>query len=181
MRSDAGENQARILAAARQVFAEAGEDVPVTRVARRAGVSVATLYRRFPSRDLLIEGVHARQWEECLTVHAELLHSPDPTRALRELVQRLCACQISDKGYTRAYVDAVIAGRGLDHERLATDRLVTRLLHRAQTAGALRPDLTIADFRLVIAGNQGVITAAGRDAEAASRRYVTHMLRSFHV
>jgi AcrR family transcriptional regulator len=179
MRSDAEENRARILLAARQVFAEAREDVPVTRVARRAGVSVATLYRRFPTRELLIAGAHTSQWEECLAVHAELLRSPHPERALGRLVHQLCACQISDKGYTKAYVDAVITGHGLDRERSATDRVVATLLRRAQAEKSLRPDLTVADFRLVVAGNQGVITAAGRDMAAASRRYVTNMLRSF--
>ncbi|MER6692949.1 TetR/AcrR family transcriptional regulator [Streptomyces minutiscleroticus] len=181
MRLDAEENEARILFAARHVFAEGGEQAPITRVARRAGVSVATVYRRFPTRDLLIADVHTRQCEECLAVHAELLRSPDPKRALCELVHRWCACQVSDKGYTKTYVDAVIAGRGLDRERLATDRVVATLLSRAQAAGTLRPDLTVGDVRLVIAGNQGIITAAGRDAAAASRRYVTHMLRSFQV
>lgn len=181
MRLDAEENEARILFAAGHVFAEVGEKAPITRVARRAGVSVATVYRRFPTRDLLIADVHTRQWEECMAVHAELLRSPDPERALCELVHRLCACHVSDKGYTKAYVDAVIAGRGLDRERLATDRVVATLLSRAQVAGTLRPDLTVGDVRLVIAGNQGIITAAGREAAAASRRYVTHMLRSFQV
>ncbi|WP_225627425.1 TetR/AcrR family transcriptional regulator [Streptomyces werraensis] len=179
MRPDTEVNRTRILIAARRVFSEAGEGVPMTRVARHAGVSVVTLYRRFPTRDLLVADVHTRQWEECLAVHAQLLRHPDPAWALREWLHRLCACQVSDQGYTKAFVDAMLAGRGLDHERLTTDRTVATLLSRAQAAGTLRADLAVTDVRLAIAGNQGIVAAAGRNAAAASRRYVTHMLRSF--
>ncbi|WFF00202.1 helix-turn-helix domain-containing protein [Micromonospora sp. WMMD964] len=54
MRWDAEEKRQRILAAARRAFADKGADVTVARIARDAGVSVATVYRRFPTRDRLI-------------------------------------------------------------------------------------------------------------------------------
>src|SRR2546423_1285089 len=48
LRADAERNRARIVAAAREVFAERGLDAPLEEVARRSGVGVATLYRRVP-------------------------------------------------------------------------------------------------------------------------------------
>ena len=57
LRRDAARNRAKILAAARTVFDESGVDVCVETIAQRAGVGVGTLYRRFPTKDLLIDAV----------------------------------------------------------------------------------------------------------------------------
>ena len=55
LRQDAQRNRERILEAARETFREQGLDAPLEEIARRAGVGIATLYRRFPTRDALIE------------------------------------------------------------------------------------------------------------------------------
>ncbi|MFI9809189.1 TetR/AcrR family transcriptional regulator [Streptomyces sp. NPDC052301] len=57
LRMDAARNRAQILSAARGAFLESGTAVPLEEIARRAGVNIATLYRRFPSRDALIAAV----------------------------------------------------------------------------------------------------------------------------
>jgi AcrR family transcriptional regulator len=57
LRLDAARNQERIVAAAAQAYAELGADVTLDEVARRAGVGVATVYRRFRNRDQLIRAV----------------------------------------------------------------------------------------------------------------------------
>ena len=60
LRLDAARNQERIVAAAAAAFAQLGADVTLEEVARRAGVGVATVYRRFRNRDLLVRAVVAR-------------------------------------------------------------------------------------------------------------------------
>ena len=50
LRADARRNHEQLLAAAREVFVERGPGAPLDEVARRAGVGIATLYRRFPDR-----------------------------------------------------------------------------------------------------------------------------------
>ena len=50
MRADARRNREQILTAARDIFAEQGPDAPLDAVARRAGVGIGTLYRRFADR-----------------------------------------------------------------------------------------------------------------------------------
>ncbi|MBB5905856.1 hypothetical protein [Actinoalloteichus hymeniacidonis] len=55
------------------------------------------------------------------------------------------------------------------------------LLRRAQAAGSIRAGLRLDDIRLLIAGNAGVIATETDDPAAASRRYVTHMLRAFRA
>ena len=59
MRADAERNRERVLHAARDVFAEQGLDASTNEIARRAGVGVATLFRRFPTRDDLVGAVFA--------------------------------------------------------------------------------------------------------------------------
>ena len=83
LRADARRNRAQILAAAREVFVEQGADAPLDEVARRAGVGIATLYRRFPDRAALLRAV-AMDVLERVGVEASLAlrEAPDPLRAL---------------------------------------------------------------------------------------------------
>src|SRR5271170_6564623 len=63
-RADARRNQARLIAAAREVFAEAGVGAAMEAIAREAGVGVGTLYRNFPQRIDLVEAVYSTDVEE---------------------------------------------------------------------------------------------------------------------
>ena len=177
MRIDAEENRLRMITAARDLIAEVGPGAPMARVARRAGVGVATLYRRFPTRDDLVAETYANQHAECFASWREAMRDPDPRRAFRETILRLCATQVVDRGYTTA----ILSGRGLDAERAEHGRALIVLLDRAKAAGTLRPEIGAEDLRLLLAGNAGVIAAAGPAAAAASRRFVEHMLRSFEA
>src|SRR5580704_3005668 len=49
LRADAARNRAAIVTVARAVFAEHGLEAPLEVIAARAGVGIATLYRRFPT------------------------------------------------------------------------------------------------------------------------------------
>ncbi|MEV0713168.1 helix-turn-helix domain-containing protein [Asanoa sp. NPDC050611] len=167
----------RIIAAARDLIAEAGPGVPMARVARRAGVGVATLYRRFPTRDDLVAETYADQHAECAASWRQVVRDSDPARALRDTILRLCATQVVDRGYTAA----ILGGRGLEDERMEYDRALTVLLDQAKAAGSLRPGIGVGDLRLLLAGNAGVIAAAWPAAATASRRFVEHMLRSFEA
>ncbi|GAA1972644.1 helix-turn-helix domain-containing protein [Catenulispora subtropica] len=57
MRADAEDNRRALLEAAREVFVEEGTSVALDKIAKRAGVGIGTLYRRFPDRDALLRGV----------------------------------------------------------------------------------------------------------------------------
>ena len=64
MRADARRNRDKLLAAAGEVFADAGADASLEAVARRAGVGVGTLYRHFPNRDALVEAVYRNEVDQ---------------------------------------------------------------------------------------------------------------------
>jgi len=59
-RADAQRNRERLVDAAKAAFAEAGAEVSLEEIARRAGVGIGTLYRHFPSRDAIVAAVQAR-------------------------------------------------------------------------------------------------------------------------
>lgn len=63
LRADARRNREKILAAARELFREQGTAVALDDIARRAGVGIGTLYRRFPDRDALITDVALEGFE----------------------------------------------------------------------------------------------------------------------
>ena len=57
-------NRERILAAARAVLADRSGEVSMAEVARQAGVGMATLYRNYPGRRELLEGLYAKEVDD---------------------------------------------------------------------------------------------------------------------
>ena len=100
LRVDAERNRDRIIAAAREVFAEHGLDAPLEQVARRAGVGVATLYRRFPTRADLVAGAFETKMAAYADAVDRALDEPDAGKAFREYVETVCAMQAADRGFT---------------------------------------------------------------------------------
>ena len=90
LRADAERNRQRIIEAARAVFAEAGLDVPLEAIAQRAGVGIATLYRRFPTRDDLVAASFAPRMAEYIAAVDEALRAADTWAGLRDFVERVC-------------------------------------------------------------------------------------------
>ena len=79
-RADARRNYDKVLAAAREAFAEGGESTALEEIARRAGVGIGTLYRHFPNRQALVEALYIEEVEEICRSAAELPRTPTPGR-----------------------------------------------------------------------------------------------------
>ena len=79
MRADAQRNRERLIEAAREVFREQGYDASLDEVAKRAGVGAGTLYRHFPSRDVLMDAI-MQSWVDRVNDSADkvLVHEGDP-------------------------------------------------------------------------------------------------------
>ncbi|MEV6641544.1 helix-turn-helix domain-containing protein [Amycolatopsis sp. NPDC051371] len=181
LRADARRNQERILVAARAVFAERGIDAPMATVARRAGVGVATLYRRFPARDALVRAAFTRQMETCTRAFTEALADPDPWRGFRRLIETVCELQWEERGFPDAFLAAFPDDAAAHAEsRGRADQGLAILVRRAQAAGKLRTDFRPSDLVVVFLAHGGLVTARPADG-AASRRLVAYLLQAFRA
>ncbi|MCQ9130212.1 TetR/AcrR family transcriptional regulator [Streptomyces hilarionis] len=181
LRADARRNRLSILSAARVVFAEHGIDAPMATVARRAGVGVATLYRRFPTRDALVRATFAHQTDTCAQALTEALADPDPWQGFQRLVETVCELQREERGFPAAFVSA-FPDTTRERTRVCeqAERDFMALVRRAQAAGALRADFHPSDLAVALLSHCGLVTALPDD-HAASRRLVAYLLQSFRA
>ncbi|MBZ9599499.1 MULTISPECIES: TetR/AcrR family transcriptional regulator [Streptomyces] len=140
-RADAQRNRETVLTAAAEVFVTSGVDAPIRRIAARAGVGMATIYRHFPTRADLVTAVYQHQIEACAEAGPRLAADADsPLDALRRWID--------------LFVDFLVTKHGLadalqsDSDRFAAlhayflDRLLpvcAQLLDAAVEAGDIRP------------------------------------------
>jgi len=165
LRVDAVRNRARILAAAREVFAERGTEAHAEEIARRAGLGVGTLYRHFPDKEAVARAVLEHKVEEVKAfIEAECLPDPDPWAALVRVFRNAGSEQAEDRGWA----DAVSAALGddpamcLHRERLTPP--VMELVRRGQEAGVVRDDLRDEDLFGLFCGLSAV-ARSGQDWE----------------
>src|SRR5262249_35635899 len=99
LRSDAERNRRLVLDAA---SAEEGLDVGMAQIARRAGVGNATVFRRFPSKDALIEAIVDAKIAELIAAAERAADIEDPWDALVDLLETTAALQARDHGFFQA-------------------------------------------------------------------------------
>ena len=179
LRADAERNRLRIVAAARRVFAEAGLDAPLNEVARRAGVGIATLYRRFPTREDLITSVFAEKMNAYAAAIDDALADPDPWHGFCAYIERVCAMQAEDHGFTEVLTLTFPTAEAFEAKRHEGYLGFTELIDRAKKSGRLRPDFSHEDLVLLLMANAGVIAATGDAAPDAWRRFVAYMTQAF--
>lgn len=149
LRADAARNRARLLAAARAVFAERGLDATMDEVARRAGVGVGTAYRRFRNRDDLIAALFEERLEEFMGCLDDALADRDPWRALSGFLERSMEMQAEDRGFKELLLRSAEGRERMREFRAHIRPLVRELVQRARDAGELRPDVVEDDVLLV--------------------------------
>ena len=162
LRADAERNRVALLAAARTVFGEQGLDGSLDEIARRAGVGNATLYRRFPSRQVLITEVFADQMHEYVALAEDALAERDPWGAFTAYVTRLCEIQAADRGMAELLVTTSFDGdERLSRLRGTAQGKAREVIARAQRDGRLRDDFRRADLVLLLQANAGVLARGG--------------------
>jgi AcrR family transcriptional regulator len=175
LRADARRNRRQLIDAAARAFAEDGGDVPMEEIARRAGVGVGTLYRRFPDRDALVLAVAQDSLQGLVTQVREaveqeprawdaLVRSISYSRELKLSVRP--ASSVSATGAAAVRSDPVIADL-----RQQFAELLTRLVDAAQREGSMRADVGAGDvvhlFTLVYRTTE---TRAQGTADLAAQR-----------
>lgn len=176
LRRDAERNRQRVLAAAAEVFNERGLDVSLDEIARHAGVGVGTVYRRFSTKEELVEALFMERLGSVAAIAEQALKAPDPWSGLVSFMERMAEIMAGDLGLRQILMFATY---GRDLVAVARERnapLVERLVERAQAAGQLRSDLRQTDIVFIVF----VLTEAAQLAQAASpeiwRRYLTLIL-----
>jgi len=150
LRADARRNYDRLFGAACECFAESGVAVSVDEIARRAGVGHGTVFRRFPSKEALLNAVLGPELDRLLVVAQGALAEPDVGRAFADFF-RACA---EAYGRNRALLEGADRCRELP-QAVALQEASHRLVRRAQKACALRRDLTTEQvFELVPAASR---------------------------
>ncbi|MFI2103986.1 TetR/AcrR family transcriptional regulator [Isoptericola sp. NPDC019693] len=69
---EARANDTAVLAAAREVFAAQGHGASMADVARHAGVGVGSVYRRYPTKEALVEALHVQAVREAARLATEV-------------------------------------------------------------------------------------------------------------
>ena len=179
LRADAERNRERILAAARDVFAERGLDAPLEAIARRAGVGQATLYRRFATRQDLLVAAFGPKLGAYTEAIERALKEPDPWRGFCDYLTVIAGMQRGDRGFrdilTQAFPDA-------PELRAQRDRFyhgAAELIERAKATGRLREDFVPEDVPLLLMANAGVVAATAEHAPESSDRLVGYLLQAF--
>ncbi|WP_455361782.1 TetR/AcrR family transcriptional regulator [Streptomyces sp. SYSU K21746] len=192
LRVDAQRNLEHVLRAAREVFGEMGYGAPMEDVARRARVGVGTVYRRFPSKDVLVRRIAeeetARLTEQARTALGQedepwsalsrFLRTSVASGAGRLLPPRVLRVGVDVEDSTVVQDEARVPQQrsapedGARHEdsgAAALLEVVGRLVDRARAAGELRGDVTVADVLLVIATAAPSLPDPAQQAAASAR------------
>jgi AcrR family transcriptional regulator len=181
LRSDARDNRRRILAVARAAFAAEGLDVPIREIARRAEVGVATVYRRFPTKEALLTEAFAEQMALCSKVVEEGVSAPDPWLGFCLVFEELMRVHALDRGFSRAFTSQLPEAAGFTADRDRTLRMLLDLIGRAKEAGGLRADFVLEDVVLALMANEGIRAESAAVRVAASRRFAALMIQSFRA
>ncbi|MGW4059193.1 TetR/AcrR family transcriptional regulator [Amycolatopsis sp. NPDC004747] len=161
-RADAQRNFDALVTAAREAFEERRSPVSLEDVARRAGVSIATLYRNFPTREDLVEEVN-REAVEALCQAADAVAGLEPWDALATWLRRF----VEYIGTKLTFAESLNRTTdGFQACRRAMREAGGPLLARAQEAGVARPEASIDDILRMISG----ITAVEYVDEAQRER-----------
>jgi AcrR family transcriptional regulator len=169
VRADGRRSHEDLLTAARDTFAEQGTDASLREVARRAGVSIATLYRHFPTREALLEALLRHGFDVLRARAADLLAAPDSGQALATWMRELAVASARYEGLPASVMAALHDPDSTLHASCAGLRAsAADLLSRAQRSGQVRADLEAGEllatvYAMAWAARQAPLAASAGD------------------
>jgi len=176
LRRDAERNRQRILQAAWEAFNERGLDIGLDEIARYAGVGVGTVYRRFRTKEELIQALFMDRVDSIAALAEEAYEAADPWSGLVFFMEQMAEKMAGDLGLRQMLMFANYGQDLVTYARQRNAPLVERLVQRAQAAGQLRTDLRQTDIPFIVF----LLADATQLAHAANpgiwRRYLTLIL-----
>jgi AcrR family transcriptional regulator len=163
LRADARRNRERIIAAARELFAEQGRDAQMDDLAARAGVGVGTVYRHFPTKEAVLAELLRQRFATFNENAAAALESDaEPFEAFAGLLRANAGLMAGDAATRHALMEAgesVWCAAAAERDELM--RRGDELIARAQRAGTMRPDFSVGDVPMLMCAVSSTMGNAG--------------------
>jgi AcrR family transcriptional regulator len=171
VRRDAARNHQKILVAARAVLGESGANASMEDIAGRAGVGVGTVYRRFTSKDALIDELLRLALADVVSAAERALELPGG-QGLEELLRALGQSFADHARYASLLLQRQSDPAAIGRITAAIDELTTRAI----AAGTVSPAVTAGDITALIWAMRGLTQAAGDMDPQAWQRFL-----NFHL
>jgi AcrR family transcriptional regulator len=174
-RADAVRNRKRLLEVAKQAFTELGADLSLEDVARRAGVGAGTLYRHFPNRNALLEGVYLAEVEKLADEGPRLTESLPPPDALKAWML-LFIDYVATKKIIVPALNSLMGDPSTLFESSGAQikNAIRSLVDRAIESGDIRADVEPLDLLRALVGVANV--GAAPDWQPSAKRLVDILL-----
>jgi AcrR family transcriptional regulator len=178
-RADAQRNRERILEVAKQAFTRSGLDVSLDDIAKQAEVGPGTLYRHFPTRDVLLEAVYRTEVERLAAAQKELSATLSPLAALQAWML-LFVDYIATKQIIAPALNSLVGGTSKLFELSGAQirGAIHSLVERAVASGDIRADLDPLDLLRALVGVSNVSSAP--DWKESAQRLVQILLAGSH-
>jgi AcrR family transcriptional regulator len=178
-RAEAARNDKQILDAARAVFIEDPE-APIAAVAKRAGVGIGALYRRYRSKDQLLvclAGDGLRRY--IAAASAALADQGEPWAAFVSFLQR--CVEVGAGSLSLRHAGAFSSTEELRQVGLEAYLATQQILDRTKAAGALRSEIEVGDLSLLFEQLQAIRVGDEARTSELRRRYLMLMLDGLHA
>jgi AcrR family transcriptional regulator len=173
LRADARQNHERLLAVAAEAFARDGAGASLKGIAAQAGVGIGTLYRRFPTRETLVEAVYRSEVSRLCAAADELLGRMAPLAALRAWMTEFIDFMARKHGMADALRVVLMSDEDRMHTRGLLRDAIGALLAAGVEAGTVRAGLDPHD---VLMGLGGVALITESDEGADQRPLAGRLL-----
>jgi AcrR family transcriptional regulator len=176
LRKDAERNRQRVLEAARELFAMRGLEATLNDVAHHANVGVGTVYRRFATKEELLEAIFEDGIDQIVCLAETALQHECSWDGFVWFVEQLCELTATDRGLREMSYSKAYGGYRVECARLRLTPHVSKLVERARNDGHLRPDVEPSDMPIISLLAGTVSEWAGHVEPELWRRYVALLL-----
>nr|WP_242606659.1 TetR/AcrR family transcriptional regulator [Protofrankia symbiont of Coriaria ruscifolia] len=176
LRRDAERNRQRILAAARELFAQRGLEITLDDIAHHAGLGVGTVYRRFSSREHLVEALFEEKIDHVVKTADDAVRQADSWQGLIGFLTSMAEQLAGDRGLHEIVVSSAYGRDRIARARERMIPVVGQLVARAQADGYLRADVEPTDIALIQVMIGTVAEYSQHVQPLLWRRYLTIML-----
>jgi AcrR family transcriptional regulator len=165
------------MASAAGLFARLGTDAQMDQIAEDCGLGLGTLYRHFPTKEALLAAIISRRFEVLADLARAAEQITDPGEAFETLLRRYLESAEGDAAFQLALLGSASRQRdGAAAEKGEFRAIAARIIDRAIAAGAVRADLTVADFPLIVCGIMSTMYFKPGGAEQDWRRHLDLVL-----